>query len=67
MKKATFFFRNGGIIVTQIDDQHDGENIGQRLCSGGFIAGRDSFWGEDREVVINLKDVRCIIVRLDTD
>lgn len=62
MKKATFFFRGGDIIITQIDDRHNGENVGQRLCSGGFVVGQDSFWGKQREVPINLNDVICAII-----
>jgi len=62
MKKATFFFRSGGVIVTQIGDEHSGCNIGQRLCAGGFIVGQDSFWGKMREAPINLGDVSCVIV-----
>jgi len=62
VKDATFFFRGGGIIVTQIADSHTGTNIGQRLAAGGFIVGRDSFWGRVREVPINLSDVVCVMI-----
>jgi len=66
MTKATFFFRTGGLIITEIDDNHNGKNIGQRLCTGGFIVGRDSLW-EGREVVINLSDIICVILRQHND
>ena len=62
MKRATFFFRNGGIIITAISDEHTVANIGQRMCAGGFIGGKDNFWGKERETVINLGDVQAVVL-----
>lgn len=62
MKKATFFFRDGGIIVTEIADEHTGSNIGQRMSAGGFIVGKDKYWGNEREVPINLADVTVAMI-----
>lgn len=62
-RNITFFFRNGGIIVSQIEnDNHTAQNIGQRMSAGGFISATDSFWGKTREVVINLADVSVVIL-----
>lgn len=65
MKKATFFLRTGGIIVTEVDDSDTASSIGQRMAADGFIIGTDSFWGTRREVPINLSDVTHVIIKLD--
>lgn len=62
MIKATFFFRDGELIITQVEDAHDSKNIAQRMVSGGFIVGSDSFWGKSRKVVINLLDVKYVVL-----
>lgn len=63
MRNITFFFRNGGIIISQIkNDSYTPANIGQRMSAGGFISASDSFWGKPREVVINLADVSAVIL-----
>lgn len=62
MKRATFFFRNRGLIITAVDDSHTAQSIAQRMCAGGFIIGRDDFWGKEEEVPINLADVSTVIL-----
>ncbi len=63
MRKVTFLFRNGNIIISQIEnDSHTAQNIGQRMTANGFIAARDSLWGKSREVIINLSDVSVVIL-----
>jgi len=61
LKRATFFMRNGGVFITAVEESHTPTSIGQRL-GGGFISGRDSFWGKERELVINLVDVRAVML-----
>lgn len=62
MRRVTFFFRGGGLIISQIDDSNTLASIGQRMCGGGFIIASDSFWGKSREIVINLADVKAVIL-----
>jgi len=65
MKKATFFFRDGGIIVTEIDDSNTAKNIAQRMATSGFVVGADDKWDSGREVAINLSDVKCVIIHTE--
>lgn len=61
MKRATFFMRSGGVLITAVEDNHTPASMGQRF-GGGFISGRDNFWGSERELVINLVDVRAVML-----
>ncbi len=67
MKQATFFFRDGGIIVTEISASNTAGNIAQRMSSGGHIVGRDARWGGRREVAINLADVSVVFLGTEVE
>lgn len=62
MKNATFFFRDGGLIITKVQDADTIGSIAKRLCAGGFIVCKDSNYGTEREVAINLADVSTVVL-----
>ena len=61
-KKAKISFRNGGFYLTEIDEQHTPETLAQRMVGGGFVVCEDSRWGKHRVIVVNLSDVKAIVL-----
>lgn len=60
---AQIVFRAGTSIFTQVKKQDLG-TIGERMVSGGFLVCEDNRWpGQTRQLVINLLDVSCVIIK----
>jgi predicted short-subunit dehydrogenase-like oxidoreductase (DUF2520 family) len=60
--KAKICFRDGGFYLTEIDERHTPETLAQRMTGGGFVVCEDNRWGKHRVIVVNLTDVKCIVL-----
>lgn len=62
--RAIFYFRDGGIIISSVDESDDAASIAQRMTSEGYIIAGDDFWtgGKARMIAINLSDVSYVIL-----
>lgn len=65
--RALVLFRDGDSFYTQIDKIHTPEVLAQRMTGGGFVICRESRWGKERVLIINLSDIKCIeLTELET-
>jgi hypothetical protein len=62
MRNARINFRDGGSYFTQIKDSDTPETLAQRMTGGGFVICEDSRWGKHRTIIINLADVKSIVI-----
>lgn len=63
-RNARITFRSGDFYLTEIDERQTTESIAQRMTHPpfGFLICEDERWGEKRTIVINLADVRDIVI-----
>lgn len=61
-RNAKIHFRDGDTYYTQIDEIHIPETLAQRMTEGGFVICTDSRWEKERILIINLSDVKCILI-----
>lgn len=61
-KDAMIIFRDGDMFLTRIKDDQEPTTLGQRMHLGGYVVCSDERWDKKRTLVINLSDVRCIVI-----
>jgi hypothetical protein len=59
---AKIHFRDGDTYFTEIDDRHTPDSLAQRMTGGGFVVCEDNRWGKRRTIIVNLSDVKCIVL-----
>lgn len=62
MKNAQINFRGGGFYLTEISEEHTPESLAARMVGGGFLICEDDRWGKHRELIVNLSDVKSIVL-----
>ena len=62
-RNCTIYYRDGGHHQTQIDvEKNSPISVGQRMAEIGFLVCVDDRWDGSRTIIVNLSDVKAIVI-----